>query len=164
MILFMFFVNKPITLIPFIGALAFCLILSLIEVNSFMFLLPFLLFSLPFIAWYQAYLLYHYLIDVEDTNEFEGINLSEIKSVRYFFYIGWFGVAFSALSYLYISHIVVPAIVWFAYSIIVIKIMEGYAMAKITSEAIRQNIDIREISIQNFYSSARQLLMKRLID
>jgi hypothetical protein len=162
-ILFMFFVNKPLTVIPYITTLAIFLYLSFFSENDFIF--PFFTFLIGFTAWYPVYLIYHYILREDGDFEIRGINISVLrKPVKFVLMIDWIifliaaTIIITAPESIFIAALLITVVVC-----ILNMILESYATAKLVSEGIKKNVHLKDLDFQGLYTELRELLTKRLI-
>lgn len=159
---FIFFANKPLSIIPFILGLIACVLIA-IQQPPIPFNLMFLIF--PFLIWYPFFMLYYYVLRKSDNIEVRGVDISKLKKafeVTFLLHLIcipgliWLGL------HLFPS-VILPALFVMIYAAISWKCLEQYCLAKFVSEGIKKNVSWEDLNLKAIYSDLREVLTKTLI-
>ena len=160
--MFIFFVNKPITIVPYLLGLFLCIFIGSFGIEPFV--MP--IFNIiNFSYWYTGLLIRYYILCGEETIIFN-VNLNKFKGIFNFFLI--LNVFVFAL--LNVQFIRYPGIVliWgiglFFFTCISLSIFQKILEAKLISAGIKSNSSIKDIRFDDLYKEMREVALKKLIE
>ena len=165
--LFLFFANKPKTIIEFFLIIIFILLFSFyIGINSSieMFIMTFIALTPSLVNLYLLTNIYRYVFSSEDVI-ICSVNLAFLKTKIE--NIIWLSLSFIliclSITVLCIpcSLVIMPLLIFV--TLLTLKFTEAYIKAKIISEAIKNNHSISNLSIDQIYSQLREILTRNLI-
>lgn len=159
--MFIFFVNKPITLIPYLIGLVSLFFAGFMN-REFPF--PFIANSFSFSLWYMVLLVRYYVLSGEGE-----LYIWEVKINRFNRIFDWI-LGLNALA-LIIGLIAMPsqagfpvAFVLIFYTVISFGILQKIVIAKFISEGVKQNTSIKELKPDDLYKELRELIIRKIIN
>lgn len=159
--LFIFFVNKPLTVIPYL--LGIILLIGVNALNLDMFPLPFLFLFFCFSLWYPLLLVYYYVLrDAE--GEILGIKASQLRNL--FFYILWIvglAMVLACIFCGYFKSTFGSIFFGFGFTVISLIIFQSIIEAKLVTEGLKRNANLNELKFNDLYVEIRQLILTKVI-
>lgn len=160
--LFLFFVNKPLTVIPYL--LGIILLLGVNVLNLDMFPLPFLFLLFSFTLWYPIFLVYYYVLrDADD--EILGIQVSQFRNL--FFNILWMlglAIVMACIGVGYFQSSFGSMFFILAFTVISLIIFQSIIEAKLVSEGLKRNTSLKDLNFNDMYTEIRQLILTKVIN
>ena len=159
--LFLFFVNKPLTIIPYL--LGIILLLGVNALNLEMFPLPFLFLLFSFTLWYPLFLVYYYVLRDAD-QEILGVQISQFRKL--FFNIVWLlGLAIVAacVGVGYFQSSFGSMFFILGFTVISLNIFQYIIEAKLVSEGLKRNASLKDLKFNDLYTEIRQIILTKVI-
>lgn len=166
--LFIFFVNKPLTVLFYFIGLIICILISIINMPVWIFsIFSSIFLMITFSVWYPFILFYCYFLRNNGENiQIQGVHLKSLKRPLEFVFalnVLFIAIAIGITIYLF-PHVVVGSFFVLLYSVFSINILEQYILAKLVSIGIKQNVSLKITEINTVYAEIREVLTKKLIN
>lgn len=157
----LFFVNKPIIILPFLAGIIFIFIISFYVESPF----AFAFFFISFIIWFWVSVIYHYILDSNEPLLVKGIDISQFRKPVKIVLIINLSIGALAIAVSFIGPPVggVPAFVWCVASAISAKSLECYIKGKFISLSLKENSQLKDFDLNAIYTDIREVLLKKLI-
>jgi hypothetical protein len=159
--LFLFFVNKPWTIIPYL--LGIILFLGVNALNLEFFPFPFIFLSFCFTLWYPLVLVYYFVLRDGD-QEILGIKISQLRKL--FLNTIWVLVlanVAAGILLVYFDSSFGSMFLILGFTVFSLIIFQSIIEAKLASEALKRNASLKELKFDDLYIEVRQLILTKVI-
>jgi hypothetical protein len=159
--LFLFFVNKPWTIIPYLFGIILFVGVNALNLEFFPF--PFLFLWFSFTLWYPLVLVYYYVLRNGD-QEILGIKISQLR--KFFLTTIWaLGLASVAACILlvYFDSSFGSIFLIMGFTVFSLIIFQSIIEAKLASETLKRNASLKELKFDDLYTEIRKLILTKVI-
>lgn len=165
--MFMFFLNRPVSIYPYLAGFIAIVIWSFIAWPLSHTRGPFaaLIFNMMgFSLWYYLFLIRYYILSGEECTFFN-IPLNRFKgifNIYLVFFAGWIIGANLIMFKFQEAVILALPFVWFGF--LFFALFRGILKAKFVSEGLKNNSSIKGMKLDDIYQEFRELVNKKLIE
>ncbi len=156
--LFLFFVNKPLTIIPFLFGLIGIVSINIIYSEAFP--ITSFFFCYPFTAWYAALLIRHYIL--KDKISISGIQAIQLRALfTIFLWLQGLALLSACFAMAYIQNDFWSPFILFVFTTLCTLIFHKIIEAKLLSEVLKKNENLKEMDVNEFYKGIRKIILNK---